>query len=112
MHYRKEIIELLTTFVETGIVPDMGGGLCMSLYSLDWSVSHYTQRDLKPIFRSWEEFSGSVKYPIPAPWWYLGLGTPEHYYRSNLGGRFYKGRQLRLRLSLAKHIITCLQEEK
>jgi len=65
---------------------------------------------LENCFRSWPSYSGDHQYPISAPK-KNGIYPSEYYGQNFLTGGLWKGRQLRKRLSLAKHIIKELEKE-
>jgi len=74
-----------------------------------WYLDNEEVKDneiLFPLFESWESFSGSWYYPIP---YKDDSISPSQYFRDN--ENLWKGRQLKMRKSLIKHMIAELEKE-
>ncbi len=107
MSNKEIIIARLEKFISTGKVVVPYQGLCHFITSCQNNLIHeLTITDLHKIFLSWEYFSGDEVYPIKSPWYSL-LSTEGYYIHDNL----YKGRQLKMRKLLARHIINELSKE-
>ena len=109
MNKYQHVIAMLNDFLDNG-VPKYSStrGLChnISVVNILMTVeSHYLpEYFLRGIFRTWGRFSGDDIYPITSPWY--SSETPEMYFFNDK----YKGRQLRMRKLLAKHIINELEK--
>ena len=87
----------LLDFVENGNVESVHIGLCDNCELIFLP-------NLDEIFDSWKHFSGDYEYPIQS----VNIGiSPEWEYNHK---RKYEGEQLRLRLSLARHILNEIEK--
>lgn len=68
---------------------------------------------LSELFRTWSKFSGSLLYPIPAPWYYWVfryVDNPSAYFHNSYcRNTLWKGRNLVLRVDLIRHCINSLK---
>lgn len=110
----EDIKRKLKEFIETQEVREDIFGLCTNcnLVYLD---------NYKDLFESWEHFSGSHAYPVPADHEIIEqyITSPDYEYYNSEDGipeysydtcKLYEGNQLKLRLSLAKHILKELEK--
>jgi hypothetical protein len=105
----QSVIILIDSFLETSSVPRDGFGLC---HNLELGVIPYEIEC--EILESWEHFSGCITYPVPMT---ISVKEMKTHPNSNCYSAkedhaefsydylpLYEGKQLELRISLAKHI--------
>lgn len=100
----KAIAEL-NEFIETGSVPDTRWGLCNN-FDLDFIWDEY-DIDVNDVFDNWEHFSGYDLYPVPCT--EPGINDEHTQYKSYPE---YGGKQLELRISLAKYLVEYIEAIK
>ena len=109
---RPEIIEHLRQLGRAEIAPkNRAMGLCSELYNL---FRIHFNPELTPYFRTWEEYSGYLAYPIPA---FSDVGPPSAYYQAQSAKNLwaanpYGDARRRLCLHIANEIEKELEEEK
>lgn len=98
MRVQTELKEFLTKFIETrgDNIIDPKCGLCCNAALSSAATANECCDFIGDNCKDWEHFSGSVLFPI------LGM---EPYYKAKETRELYTGKQLDLRISLAKHLI-------
>ena len=93
----------LKKFIETGKVKDIDEGLCKNfqLTTTEGLWEGILRDEVREAFKKWPEFSGSTAYPVPATECHGAHSCINQYYDHPK----YSGKQLALRISLAKHLI-------
>lgn len=96
MNVKQKQIEFLERFIggDMGVIERFEHGLCANLRVYTGADINY--RLYREMVSSWDKWSGCTAYPI----WGYYMSTPK-----------YKGEQLRLRMSLAKHLLEGLRDD-
>ncbi len=93
-------LELLKMIAGRPTEPE--SGLCLGVEDAAESVG-YDPVEPYSLFRSWDHFSGSIIYPLP------GWRTA-YFEHLEAGALWTDPEQLRLRKSLALHVLNCLDQ--
>jgi hypothetical protein len=98
------MIEILERIIDTKGAGSPAG-LCGSLVvAEDWDHDR-----ISSIWARWEHFSGDPLFPVPDPNNRWG-GAAVLVYEATEYGTFYAGEYGKLRLDLARHLLTCLRQ--
>lgn len=99
----------LTNFINTGEVESDCCGLCFNIRQLNVPLIVSELLSDRCTW-SWPKYSGSPTYPIlDDTESSFGKGQYEHH---SVDRTLYAGKQLELRISLAQHLLGCLNSDK